>query len=212
MTALAHRASRMAIEGWMMAARLPLTLVTRVLPDRPQGSWARASAELAVDRAEAAVREKAGALLRDTELEADGRRRRIAVHERERAIALRTEAEDERRAADLQLVADREAAERRRTDAKRTAAQQAASVEQEKIARERLAHDAAAKQRQSVESTKAKKVAGVEKRAKRQRLDVLDDQLAELDEQATTLTTADEALRLRQAAASAKAARKQASG
>lgn len=208
MTALAHRAGRLAIDGWMKTARIPLSLVTRALPDRQQGSWARASAELAIDRAEAAVREKVGALLRDDELEADGRRRRMVVHERQRAMALRTEAEDERRAADLQLVAEREAAERRRTEAKRTAEQQAASVDREKAGQERQAREAAADQRRSVESAKAEKLADADKRAKRQRLEVLDDQLEELDEQATAVTSADEALRLRQAATAAKAARK----
>lgn len=208
MTALAHRAGRMAVDGWLKTARIPLALITRALPDRPQGSWARASAELAIDRAEATVRQKVGELLRDDELEADGRRRQIAVHERQRAIALRAEAEEERRAADLQLVAERETAERRRSEAQRTAEQQAASVEREKAEQERQARQAAAEQRRSVESAKAQKVAAVEQRTKRQRLEVLDDQLDELDEQATALTTADEALRLRQAATAAKAARK----
>jgi hypothetical protein len=209
MTMIVQRAGRMAVEGWMKAARMPLNLATRVLPDRPQGSWARANAELTIDRAEGAVREKVGELLRDSELSADGRRRRIAAHERQRAIALKATAEDERRAADLQLVNEREAAERRRKEAQRTAEQQAASVEREKADQERQARDAAAAQRRSVEQAKAKKFAAADKRAKRQRLEVLDDQLKGLDEEATALTTADEALRLEQAATAAKAARKQ---
>lgn len=208
MKMIVQRAGRMAVGGWLKAARIPVNLVTGRLPDRREGSWARSSAEVAVDRAEAAVREKVGALLRDDQLEADGRRRRIAAHERQRAIALRATAEGERRAADLQLVADREAAERRRTDAKRTAEQQAASVARQKAEQERLAGQAATTKRRSAEAAKAKKMSAVDGQAKRKRLEVLDQQLDELDDEATALTTADEALRLRQAATAAKAARK----
>lgn len=211
MIALARRVGRVVVDGWTKAARVPLPLVIRALPDRPQGSWARASAEVAVDRAEATVREKVGEILRDDELVADGRRRRIAAHERQRAITLRTDAEDERRAADLQLVAEREAAERRRAAAQQTAERQAASVERERAEQERQAREVAAKQRRSVQAAKAEKVASVDKQAKRQRVEVLDDQLDELNEKATAVTAADEVLRLRKAATAVKTARKQTS-
>jgi hypothetical protein len=208
MMVLVQRAGRMAVDGWTKAVRVPAGFVIRALPDRVDGSWARASAEVTVDRAEAALREAVGGLLRDDELVADGRRRRIAAHERQRAIALRAEAEDERRAADLQLVAEREAAQRRRAEAERTAEQQRASAEREKAARERQARDTAAKQQRAVEAAKAEKLDAAEKREKRERLALLDDRLDGMEEDTTALTTADEAIRLRKAATAAKASRK----
>src|SRR3954463_15024699 len=82
-------------------------------------------ASLTVDRAEAAAREVAGTALADDELKAEARARRGAGDRRERAQALREQAETTRASA-------RETAEQRRRTATKRAATRKTTAERER--------------------------------------------------------------------------------
>ena len=98
-------------------ARAPLDAAINALPER-----ASANAKLAVDRADATARSVAGTVIFDPELREDARRRRAATRERERAAALREEADNVTAAAESRVEARGKQAQRRRTEADRKAA------------------------------------------------------------------------------------------
>jgi hypothetical protein len=196
---------RAAIDRWLRVARFPFDTVANLLPsDRGP----RNAAMLVIDRADATVRAAVGGLLHDDDLRADAFRRRAAADERERAIELRSEAQAKKRVADAQLAEELEGAERLRDQAEQEAEARAQRVEEERAERERQVRAVAARQEQAVEQERAERLAAQDKQAKRERLDVLDEQAAALDVEADALTATDEAQRLRAAAADAKAARK----
>src|SRR2546421_65579 len=91
-----------AIDGSLKVARFPFVAVAQLLPGAGRGS--RAAALLFIDRADGTARAMVGELLHDYDLRADGLRRRAAADERQRAIELRSMAENEQRAADTQLA------------------------------------------------------------------------------------------------------------
>lgn len=198
--------SRMAVDTWFRLGRLPIDAAARLLPDGDGGP--RPAASLFIDKADAAAREALGGLLGDTELQEDARRRRAAAEERAHAMNLRLVAEQKKTEADKKFAADQELAERRRVEAQRAATARKADVERERVQKEREAAAVAAKQEQAVEKQRQASLAAADKKAKQQRLTVLDAQADALDQQETALTVEDEALRLRKAAAKAKAARK----
>jgi hypothetical protein len=163
---------------------------------------------LVIDRADATVRAAVGGLFHDDDLRADAFRRRAAADERERAIELRGEAQEKKRVADAQLAEELEGAERLRERAEQEAEARLQRAEEERAERERQVRAVAAQQEQALEQARAERLAAEDKQAKRERLDVLDEQAAALDVEADALTATDEAQRLREAAGKAKAARK----
>ncbi|MDP1819242.1 MAG: hypothetical protein Q8K58_05035 [Acidimicrobiales bacterium] len=203
---IAQTALRTVVDGWLRVARTPIDVVARLVPAERMGR--RTPIEVNIDRLDGGLREKVGGLLGDDVLIADGRRRRIAADERMRAIELRLEAEKREAEADAKLQKDEQAAERRRAEAERVAEERREAVERERAETERRAEQAAAKEKQAAQAAKARKAEATEKRTRQKRLEVLDDQLEQLDARTDALTAADEAKRLRTAAASAKAARK----
>ena len=172
---------RTLIDGWMRVARWPADRATGLLPGADDGP--RATVTQLLDRADAAVRGLAGAVLRDPELQADARRRRIAADERDRAVSLRAEATEAATAVERRTQA-RKASVAKRADQQERAVEQAAAAAKETAAA----------------------------RAKRERLEVLEERAAALDVEDEALTAADEAQRLEVAAAATKAARKQRAG
>jgi hypothetical protein len=196
---------RAAIDRWLRVARLPFDSVASLLPS---DGGPRNAAMLVIDRADATVRAAVGGLFHDDDLRADAFRRRAAADERERAIELRGEAQEKKRVADAQLAEELEGAERLRERAEQEAEARLQRAEEERAERERQVRAVAAQQEQALEQARAERLAAEDKQAKRERLDVLDEQAAALDVEADALTATDEAQRLREAAGKAKAARK----
>jgi len=196
---------RAAIDRWLRMARLPFDTVAHLLPENP---GPRDAASLVIDRADATVRAAVGGLLNDEELRDDGLRRRAAADERERAIELRGVAQEKKLVADQELAQELDGAARLREEAEIEAEKRLRRTDEERAARERQVRDAAAAQERVVEQARAERLAATEKKAKRERLDVLEEEAGALDHEADALTAADEAQRLRDAASAAKATRK----
>jgi hypothetical protein len=196
---------RAAIDRWLRMARLPFDTVANFLPEN---RGPRNTATLVIDRADATVRAAVGGLLHDDELRDDALRRRAAADERERAIELRVVAEEKKRVSDEELAEELDGAARLREQAEAEAEERLQRTDEERAERARQVREAAAAQERVVEEARAERLAATEKKAKRERLDVLDEQADALDREADALTAADEAQRLRGAASAAKAARK----
>jgi hypothetical protein len=196
---------RVAVDQWLRMARAPFGAVAHLLPS---DSGQRDAALLAIDRAEATVRAALGGLLKDHALRQEASRRRAAVDERFRALELRRKADDTKRAADSQLASDLNASGRQREQAESEGQQRRQKVAEERSERQRQVERRARAELGAVEDAEEQRLAATDKRAKRDRLKVLEEQTAALDRQADALTASDEAQRLRNAAGAAKAARK----
>lgn len=194
------------VDGWLHLVRMPIDALARFLPNGDAGP--RSAAVLVVDRADATVRATFGGLLRDDGLRADAQRRRIAADERERALRLRAVAAETTAEADQRLRREQEAAERKRTEAQEAAAKRSADVANEERARKSRVETMAAQKERAVEKARESKLTAAEKKARRERLDVLEDQEDALATKTDALTASDEAQRLRRAASAAKAERK----
>ena len=191
---------RAALGGSIWTARLPLDTAVSLLGSE--------SAEIVLDRADAALRDTAGRLLFDDELRQDAARRRAAVAERERALRLRTQAE----------VVNRDAAERvdereRQAEQRRQAANEQAKRRKQAAARRRDAErERAAKversRKQSAVQTEARVEERVESEAQRERLEALEEKAEALESAKDALTAHDEARRLKREASKVKAQRK----
>ena len=181
---------RTVVGGYLKVARMPLDAALKL------AGRGRASAP-AVDRAEAAARDVAGAALGDEELRRDAKLRRTAADEREQAAALRTAAEEREQAA----------ARRREQAAARARAKSERAEHAREQARAAAAETAkarkAATRRRAAASAKA-----ADTRAKRERLAQIETETAALDKREGALNADDEAKRLRAAAERAKAERK----
>jgi hypothetical protein len=198
-------ARRTAINYWLKAVRLPFDAAVHVLPaNREVGN----TAGLAIDRADATLRAAVGGLLNDSELLADAARRRAAVDERQRAVVLRQEAEEQQVAADAQLAKELDAAARLREEGEREAQARMEEADNERARRQQRAREEAAAQERVVEAAHQEQRAAETKEAKRARLALLEEQVPALDKEAAALTAKDEAQRLREAANAVKSARK----
>jgi hypothetical protein len=110
---------RTALKGYLKLVRTPLDTAIGVLPGN--GSGAKPTAQLVVDRADATVRTVAGTLLHDPVLREDGQRRRLAANERERGLRLRHQAEQTAEQADTRLQEREGRANQERRRARETA-------------------------------------------------------------------------------------------
>jgi hypothetical protein len=196
---------RAAIDGWLRVARLPFDTVARLLPaDRGP----RNAAMLVIDRADATVRAAVGGILHDDDLCEDAFRRRAAADERRRAIELRMAAEEKQRDSDAQLAEALEGAARVREQAADEADRRLRQADNERAEQELRARLAAAAQERAVQLAREERLAAEDKQAKRERLNVLDEQAEALDREADALMASEDAQLLRDAAGAAKAARK----
>jgi hypothetical protein len=194
------------VTTWLDVARLPADVATRVLPNGTAGP--RARAQVFVDHVDAATRTILGGLLRDEELEADGRRRRIAADERADALRLHTVADEKLAEADRRVEQARTQAAKDRDRSRKEAAKAIEQVaEKAEDRKDRVEQQADAAERQ-VEQAREAELERVEKQAKRARLAAVEDEAKALDAEAAALTAEDEAERLADAAASAKEQRK----
>jgi hypothetical protein len=201
----ARSVGRSALDRWLKAARFPFDAVTHLLPADGRRN---VSAVLLIDRADASVRAVIGRLFHDDALLVDATRRQVAVDERVRAMEIGLAAAQAQQVADAHLADGLDAATRVRASAEVNAREASKEVEADKTARKRQAQADAAAQERAGETAKEKRLAAAERKAKRERLNVLDEQAKALDEHADALTAADEARRLADATADVKAARK----
>ncbi len=111
----ARSISRTAVEGSLRLVRLPLDAAIGRLPGN--GTGPRPTATLALDRADATLRAFAGTILGDSVLREDAHMRRAALKERERAQALRGEAQEKTEEADARLQERQDQAARQRAQA-----------------------------------------------------------------------------------------------
>ena len=195
---------RVALDAYLSLIRLPADGVVRFAGDNA----AVASFKLGLDRAEASFRGLAAAVLRDPLLRDDARARSVAAEKREQALRLRGEAEETERRGDQQLEAREQDAERRRREAaerakrgKREAKERRDEVKADAAKASRGRRDSARKRASRTGQVIAERKNGA-------RVSQLEGKSEAVEEKADALAAADEARRLRGAAAGAKAARK----
>lgn len=191
---------RTAVKGYLKALRWPV--------DRALRATGRSDAEVVVDQADATARGVAGEVLGDDDLKRDASRRGTAADERQRAQRLRGAAKERSAEADAEMAEQQERAERLRTQAENAAERRREQARKERDERKR-AQQRAGRERKAA-SAKAKQHVdeAIEDRAKRARLEQLDEEAEAIEQREQALTASDEAKRLADAAGRAKAARK----
>jgi hypothetical protein len=196
---------RTALSAYLAAIKWPIDTGLKL------SGHGEGPASIALDRVDGTVRTVAGGVLGDEALQRDGVRRLTAADERTRALRLRAEAELRRERADEQLDDARAEAERQRRAAEERAEEQRRTAEREKSARTRQAAEAERTRKRQSEKAEAQVKETIERRAKRERLEQLEQRADALGKQDDALTAQDEAQRLAGAASAAKAARKRGS-
>ena len=193
---------RTAITAYLDVVKWPAETGLR-LAGRAEGP-----AALALDRVDGTLRTVIGGVLRDETLRQDGARRLTAANERARAQRLRAEAELRRERADEQLDEGREEANRQRRAAAERAEQTRQRAEEREDERRRKAAESERRRKEASERAEAAVEESIEERAKRERLETLEQRAEALERQDDALTARDEAQRLAAAAGAAKEARK----
>ncbi len=193
---------RTLISGSIAATKWPMDTGLRLIG---QGEG---PAAVTLDRLDGMARSVIGGLLGDDRLQQDGVDRLTAAEERAKAQRLRVEAELRRERATEEQQERRQQAAETRAEATRAAERQRERAEERKQARKRQAADTARKRKQQSAKAEQQVEEVIEDRAKRERLETLDEQAAALDREAVANTARDEAQRLADAASAAKAARK----
>jgi colicin import membrane protein len=197
---------RTAVDRYLKAVRLPLDAATKLLPGRRTG--AGSAAKLAVERADATARAVAGTVLGDPALREDARRRRAAASERQRAVKLRTQADDTSDAAEARVEERHDQAQRRRAQADTTAKTRRQRASEEHQQKSQRASAAEKRRREAAREAKAREDKKVDDLAPQARLEALDAKADAEAEREKALVESDEAARLGDAAARVKAARK----
>jgi hypothetical protein len=197
---------RKAVLGYLELTRLPLTATERVL-GKTEGTW---RPTIAVDRLQARVKELAGAALRDDALVADARIQNAALDERLRAAEEELRAAQIRRAADEQLVKERESAAAAEREAKQRAQQRDAAVEQATEAKERRVRQAAAEKKAAARKIEQAQQDALEQRETIAKREVLKKESKALNDQRAAAEAKAEVLELEDKLNEVKAARKRA--
>ncbi|MGH2918164.1 MAG: hypothetical protein ACRDLS_06135 [Solirubrobacteraceae bacterium] len=197
---------RSAIDGTLRLVRWPLDAAVSMLPGN--GAGRRPAAGVALDRADALIRDVAGVALRDEELRHDAARRRTAADERERALRLRQAANRTATRADEELDERHERAEEQRRQAARRADKQRAAAKRARDNQAKQAAATATKRRTATRKARAKVDEAIEEEASETKLEQLVQEGEALDQRAEALTAEAEAQRLQDAASQRKAARK----
>lgn len=190
---------RLVVGTTLKIARLPIDTVLK-LTGRDRS--------LAVDAAEAAVKDATASITGDPQLKAEAGRQRVATDERRQAETLRNAATEAAAKAESDNAARQAEIERDRQTAADQATGRQRSAEQKRDAGKAAAAKAEAERKAAiakVEATEKERLADVERR---ERLEQLDREAAALSTQEAALTADDEAQRLKDAAAAAKAQRK----
>lgn len=202
----ARSISRTAVEGSLRLVRLPLDAAIGRLPGN--GTGPRPTATLALDRADATLRAFAGTILGDSVLREDAHMRRAALKERERAQALRGEAQEKTEEADARLQERQDQAARQRAQAELRAKSRRDVADGERREKTRRAGQLERKRLEASDNAAGRADEAVNQRAPKERLETLDARSDALRKKEAALTANDEARRLSEAASRAKAARK----
>ncbi len=198
--------SRTAVDGYLKVVRTPADAVlSRAKSERSKALG------LKVDRADATARSVAGTALRDVTLKDDARKRRAAADERERALRLRGVAEEHLTHAAEQEREAEAAAEKRRREAALEAERKKQQAKRRKEGAKKSAAKKSAERKGSAKQRATETKAEAAKQAKREKLAQLESKEAALAEKEAAVNATDEAKRLADAAAEAKAKRKNAS-
>jgi hypothetical protein len=197
---------RTALTAYLRVIRLPVDTAIRLLPGN--GAGPKPAAQLAVDRADAAVRSVAGALLRDPVLLEDGQRRRQAALERERAIRLRTHEEQTAETADDRLEQREEQAQTQRQRARETANARRRQAETKAQKERKQAAETETRRREASRKAAAKREDAIDQRAPREELESLEAKSEALRAREAEVAARDEARRLADAATKVRAERK----
>lgn len=197
---------RTAISGYLRLLRLPLDGAVRLLPGN--GTGAGPAAKLALDRADARTRAAIGAVLADPVMREDAHRRLEAADERERGQRLRGEAERRGEVADERLEQRQESATQRRRQATRRAGTRKTQAQKRQQQRKQQAKRTEGQRLENSQELAERREEVIEEREPHERLEALEAKTDALREQEKELTARDEARRLAEAAARAKAERK----
>jgi hypothetical protein len=197
---------RTALKGYLRLVRTPIDTAIALLPGN--GSGAKPSAQLAVDRADATVRTVAGTVLRDPVLREEGERRRLAASERERGQRLRHQAEQTAEQADTRLDEREAAAHQQRRRARETANARRRQAETRAQKEKQQAAKAETRRREAARQAAAQREEAIEERGRREKLDALEAKSEALRAREQELAARDEARRLADAAGKVKAERK----
>ena len=195
--------SRKAVDGYLKVVRLP---VDTVLGDRE--SDRAKSLGVRVDKADAGARRLAGTALRNPDLKEDARKRRAAADERAHALRLHEVAGEHAEQAEEKAEEAEKRAVQRRQDAAKRAASEKRAAEKRKQATKKQADQRAAEQKRAAEKLEVEKKATAAKKAKREKLAELKSKEEALEKRETAVTAKAESTRLKNAAARAKAERK----
>jgi hypothetical protein len=194
----------LALGAWLTLVRFPIDAVLRV----GSSSGSASSVKLTLDRAEAAVRGLAGAVLADDSLKIDARRRSEAADERERALRLRVAAKRASDRADARVADQQTEADRRRRSAAKSADRRRGQANERRESAKKKAAATTRGRRESAKRSAVRSEQEIEERAKQARVQQLDTKLDALETRQKAQVAADEARRLRAAASKAKAGRK----
>jgi hypothetical protein len=202
----ARRIPGTAVESSLRLVRMPLDAAIGRLPGN--GTGARPTARLALDRADAAVRAFAGTILRDSVLSEDAQMRRAALTERERGQALRGEAGKKTEQADARLQERHDQVARQRAQTELRANRRREGADRERAEKTRRAAELEGKRVAASNHAAGRADEAVSARAPKARLEALDARTDALRKKEEALAATDEARRLREAASRAKAERK----
>ncbi len=198
--------SRTALEISLTLVRLPLDAVIGRLPGN--GTGAQPAARLALDRADATLRAVAGTMLGDPVLREHAQTRRAALKERERAHALRGEAQEKTQEADARLQERQDQVARQRAQAELRAKSRRDAADRQRRAKTRRAGELERTRLAASDNATGRADEAVNQRAPRATLETLDAKSDALRRKEAALAASDEANRLREAAGRAKTARR----
>jgi hypothetical protein len=197
---------RTAVENSLRLVRVPLDAAIGWLPGN--GTGARPTAMLALDRTDATLRAFAGTILGDSVLREDAQRRHAALKQREHAQELRGEAEEKTDQADALLEERHDRVVRQRAQAELRAKSRRENADRQRDERRRRAGETASKREAASNKAAARADQAVNERAPKSRLKALDAKADALRKKEEALSARDEARRLREAASRTKAERK----
>ncbi|MFL5861916.1 MAG: hypothetical protein ACJ780_14235 [Solirubrobacteraceae bacterium] len=197
---------RTAVDTWLKLVRVPVDLGVDRLPGN--GTGAKPTAKLAVDRADLMIRGVIARILRDPVLYEDAVRRQEAADKRAEAQDLRAAAERRSEEADARLQERDRGATRLRRQADQQAEAKAEEADRKREEKAEQAAEAEAARLQASRTAAQRVEEAVDAEEPKARLDVLDAKDEAMREKEHELVARDEAGRLADAADRAKAERK----
>lgn len=202
----ARTLSTAAVDSYLKLLRRPADLIVGLLPGQSTGPGA--VARIAVERVDAAARASLASTL-GVGLTVDARRRQAAADEREHALDLRRQAQGQETRAEARVkTGNRQAAQRRDRAEKEAGGRRRAATQREQT-RTRQAAETEHRRTQATRRQEAKAEELIEAETARQELPAVEDQAKALQEHELATARRQEAERLGEAAAQAKAERKE---